>query len=298
MYGRLLRLDYGNPKNWGPDKCEQYQTNLTDCPTWLKLLEKYIHTNLVCFLEDNKLHYKSQGGFRKNRSITQTVYELVNEVANAKNDSKFSLAIYLDIAKAFDSINHDYLLRKLHMIGIREMYLKWLKSYMTDRKQIVLNENYESTEHKVSCGVPQGSILGPLLLIIYMNDLSKLSLTSNVLLFADDTVLYYSNKCVKTLYNTVHLLPLKLRREIALTKIMFSQGQDNQGLRLRELSTRAHDGPVMKVLKPTSSKYMKSVAYRGPTSWNSLKPELRCLRDKSDAVKSYFWEAYKTQNIG
>ena len=80
------------------------------------------------------------------------------------------------------------------------------------------------------------------------------------------------------LHNTANLLPLKLRREIALTKIMFNQVQDNQGLQLRELSTRAHDGSVMEVLKPTSSKYMKSVAYRGPTSWNSLKPELRCLR--------------------
>ena len=365
-----------------------------------KLLEKYIHSNLVCFLEDNKLLCKSQGGFRKNRSTTQTVYQLVNDVANAKNDSKLSLAIDLDIAKAFDSINNDYLLRKLHMIGIRGMYLKWLKSYMTDRKQIVQNENYESTERKVSCGVPQGSILGPLLFIIHMNDLSKLSLTSNVLLFADDTVVYYSNKCVKTLYNTVQrdldmvinwcsfnklcinsnktkatffgksfsrsydrnlslyilgdvikhverheylgiiiddklsfkyhnvkcssrasnkmyqlrkirgcittkcaltiyktmvlplfeygglfldsctaieqtkmqrlqnqalritykqdnyanvynlhntatLLPLKLRREIALSKIMFNQVQDNEGLQLRELSTRAHDGPVM-----------------------------------------------------
>ena len=77
-----------------------------------KLLEKYIHTNLVSFLEDNKLLCKSQGGFRKNRSTTQTVYQLVNDVANATNYSKFSLAIYLDIAKAFDSINHDYLLKE------------------------------------------------------------------------------------------------------------------------------------------------------------------------------------------
>ena len=83
---------------------------------------------------------------------------------------------------------------------------------------------------------------------------------------------------VYNLHNTANLLPLKLRREIALTKSMFNQVQDNEGLRLRELSTRAHDGPVMEVLKPTSSKYMKLVVYRGPTSWNSLKPELRCLK--------------------
>ena len=168
-----------------------------------KLLERYIHTNLVYFLEENKLLCKNQGGFRKKRSTTQTVYHLVNDIANAKNNSKLSLAVYLDLAKAFDCINHDFLLRKLHMIGIRGMYLNWLKSYMFDRKQIVVNGEYKSTEHKVVCGVPQGSILGPLLFIIYMNDISRLPLTSNLLLFADDTVLYYSDTCMKNLYSTM-----------------------------------------------------------------------------------------------
>ena len=157
------------------------------------------------FLEENKLLCKNQGGFRKKRSTTQTVYHLVNDIANAKNYSKLSLAVYLDLAKAFDCINHDFLLRKLHIIGIRGMYLNWLKSYRLDRKQIVVNGEYKSTEHKVLCGVPQGSILGPLLFIIYMNDISRLPvpLTSNLLLFADDTVLYYSDTCMKNLYSTM-----------------------------------------------------------------------------------------------
>ena len=103
------------------------------------------------------------------------------------------------------------------------------------------------------------------------------------------------------LHNTANLLPLKLRREIALLKIMFSKIQDRQGLQLRELTTTAHDGPIMNVSKPASSRYIKSVAYRGPTTWNRLKPELRCLRDKNSfvsAIKCYFWETYRTLNIG
>ena len=90
------------------------------------------------------------------------------------------------------------------------------------------------------------------------------------------------------LHNTANLLPLKLRREIALLKIMFSKIQDRQGLQLRELTTRAHDGPIMNVSKPASSRYIKSVAYRGPATWNRLNPELRCLRDKNSILNVIF----------
>ena len=71
-------------------------------------------------------------------------------VANAKNTAEFTLALYLDLAKAFDSINHDLLLHKLYMIGIRDMYLKWLQSYMSDRKQVVVNGDHKSSEHRGS----------------------------------------------------------------------------------------------------------------------------------------------------
>ena len=166
-----------------------------------KLLEKHIHTKLVSFLEENNLLCSNQGGFRKNKSTTQTVYQLINEIANAKNRAEFTLALYLDLAKSFDSINHDLLLYKLYMIGIRGMYLKWLQSYMSDRKQVVVNGDHKSSEHRVVCGVPQGSILGPLMFIVYTNDMSNLPITSNLLLFADNTVLYYI--CINNLYSIV-----------------------------------------------------------------------------------------------
>ena len=93
----------------------------------------------------------------KNRSTRQTVYNLVNEIANAKNNDKFCLAVYLDISKAFNSINHDLLLQKIYKIGIRDMYLKWLQSSMFDRKQVVVNGGHKSSEYTVVCGVyPRG----------------------------------------------------------------------------------------------------------------------------------------------
>ena len=168
-----------------------------------KLLERHVHTQLVSFLEENNLLYENQGGFRKNKSTTQTVHHLINQIANAKNDDKYSLAVYLDISKAFDSINHDLLLQKLYKIGIRGMGLKWLQNYMYDRKQVVVNGGQESSKQTIICGVPQGSILGPLLFIIYMNDMARLPLTSNLLLFADDTVLYYNDRCIRNLHATV-----------------------------------------------------------------------------------------------
>ena len=107
----------------------------------------------------------------------------------------------------------------------------------------------------------------------------------------------YSN--VYDLHNTARILPLKMRREMALLKIMFNRVHINQGLQVRQLTTRSHDGPIMEVPKPYSSKYIKSVAYRGPVLWNQVKPELRCLVSKqgfASALKSHYWELYKAHH--
>ena len=313
-----------------------------------KLLERYIHTNLVYFLEENKLLCKNQGGFRKKRSTIQTVYHLVNDIANAiLNNSKLSLAVYLDLAKAFDCINHDFLLRKLHMIGIRGIFDKsFSRSCVSNLSLYIFGDVVEHVEHYEYLGIIvddklsfknysikcsnrannkiyqlkkiRGCITTKCALTIYKSMVLPLveygglfldTCTDNVqtkiqrLQNRTLRIIYKQDNYVNMydLHNTANLLPLKLRREIALLKIMFSKIQDRQGLQLRELTTRAHDGPIMNVSKPASSRYIKSVAYRGPTTWNRLKPELRCLRDKNSfvsAIKCYFWETYRTLNIG
>ena len=93
------------------------------------------------------------------------------------------------------------------------------------------------------------------------------------------------------LHNNAKLLPLNLRREIALIKIMFSKVHDSHGMQIKKLTTRVHDGPIILILKPNSSKYLKSIAYMGPVTWNQLKPDTRCIVNKSSfmrAIKSSY----------
>ena len=115
---------------------------------------------------------------------------------NAVEDNNFSVGIFLDLSKAFDTVNHDILISKLEHYGVRGVALEWFKSYLSNRKQIVSYKSVNSSEKYISCGVPQGSILGPLLFIIYINDICNTSDIISFCLFADDTSLIYSHRNV------------------------------------------------------------------------------------------------------
>ena len=110
----------------------------------------------------------------------------------------------MDLSKAFDTINHDILLHKLRNYGIRGTALSWFKSYLSNRQQYVLNDKNKSSMLNIRCGVPQGSILGPLLFLIYINDITKSSSTISFILFADDTNILYSHKHLTELINTLN----------------------------------------------------------------------------------------------
>ena len=128
---------------------------------------------------------------------------LMDRITKSLENGEFIIGVFLDFSKAFDTVNHDVLLQKLHHYGIRGSALKWFQSYLSDRQQYVTYNGEESSKKGINCGVPQGSILGPLLFIIYINDLSNVCQHMMSLLFADDTNLFQRGKDVIQLQQEV-----------------------------------------------------------------------------------------------
>jgi hypothetical protein len=156
-----------------------------------KILEKVMCNRLTNYLESNKLISKYQFGFRKKHSTVHPILHLLNEVSEASSRKKYTLAIFCDLRKAFDTCDHNILIKKLKKLGVRGPELTWFISYLQGRMQFVTINGTNSDNLDINKGVPQGSILGPLLFLIYINDLPDCSLLIT-LLFADDTTLLAS----------------------------------------------------------------------------------------------------------
>ena len=145
--------------------------------------------------------YASQYGFRKNRSTVNAITELVCHITNAIENNKNTLSVFLDLSKAFDTIDHKMLLHKLECYGVRGLALNWFQSYLTDRKQYVLYNNVQSQTLYITCGgVPQGSVLGPLLFLVYVNHIANCLTHSKLISFADDTTVFFSSKYINMTY--------------------------------------------------------------------------------------------------
>ena len=162
-------------------------------PTLSKVLEKVVHNRLYTFCMKQNVLYENQFGFRKGHSTEHAILNFVAKVVNAMDNKKLTMAIFLDLSKAFDTIDHNILLAKLHHYGIRGLALEWFRNYLNDRTQYVSYKDSKSELMNLTCGVPQGSVLGPLLFIIYTNDLPNCLAESNCILFADDTTVFRSS---------------------------------------------------------------------------------------------------------
>ena len=159
-------------------------------PFFSKIFEKIVASNIIDFLEENNLFYCNQFGFRKSHGTNHAIITLVEKVSKALDTGKFVIGVFLDLKKAFDTVNHDILMKKLEFYGIRGKVFNWLKSYLNNRKQYVHYNGCDSDKKTVTHGVPQGSILGPLLFILYINDFSRSSDLLFSILFADDTSVF------------------------------------------------------------------------------------------------------------
>ena len=157
-----------------------------------KIYERVMYKRIFDFLNDNNVLYEKQFGFRKKHSTYMALMVLIDKLISSIQKGEFVIGLFLDFSKAFDTVNHDILIRKLEHIGIRGVALHWFVSYLANRKQFVTYNGVQSSMKTMKCGVPQGSILGPLLFLIYVNDLARVCKRTSPFLFADDTNLFKS----------------------------------------------------------------------------------------------------------
>ena len=192
-----------------------------------KVLERLVYDQLVSYLERECLLFNFQFGFRKGYSTEYVILETVEKLKSAVDDKKITCGIFLDFFKALDTINHHILLEKLCKYGIRGLPHAGFSSYITNRKQYVKVGYTESSLKTITCGVPQGYTLGPLLFLLHINDLPRSSKKLTFRIFADDTNMFYSSKDPEQLQSVINeelgkvlkfcaanMLPLTSRRLI------------------------------------------------------------------------------------
>lgn len=169
-----------------------------------KLLELLIHSRIQKFLDSKNAIFQNQFGFRKGHSTNHAIISLCEMIRNSLDNDGFSVGIFVDLKKAFDTVEHSILLNKLEHYGIRGIANKLLKSYLSKRSQCVRNGNLCSEFVDILHGVPQGSVLGPLLFLVYINDLHSAIKYSTAIHFADDTSLICNGQSLKSLNKSIN----------------------------------------------------------------------------------------------
>ena len=164
-----------------------------------KILEKIIHNRTMTFIQDSQILSSYQFGFQKSRSTYMPLLLLQENITKSLEEGKVMCGLYLDLKKAFDTVDHKILVAKLGKYGFTNSALNIIKSYLENRKQCVEYNGVRSTFKSVKIGVPQGSILGPLLFLLYINDFPNISQNIKFLLYADDTAIFFKSDQISTL---------------------------------------------------------------------------------------------------
>ena len=167
-----------------------------------KIIEKVINNKMVAFLDKHNILSNTQFGFRKNMGTETALLNYIDNLQKELNNKKYTLSVFLDLSKAFDVIDHEILENKLEYYGFRGKFLEFLLSFIKDRKYFVHINGNNSETKTVNIGVPQGSTLGPLLFLLYINDMIHISELFFLTQFADDSTVTYSATELKKVIET------------------------------------------------------------------------------------------------
>ena len=189
-------------KSGNPDLCDNYRP-IALLSTLSKILEKIVCVQLINHLNRNNILYEHQYGFQRNKSTKHNIIHALNHISKALNENKYCIGVFFDLKKAFDVCSHKILLMKLNKMGIRGTALEWFKSYLADRTQIVDINGSHSRSRKIKISILQGSILGPILFLCFINDLHHVT-SLLTLMFADDTFTLKSNNNLNNLIHEVN----------------------------------------------------------------------------------------------
>jgi hypothetical protein len=170
-----------------------------------KILENLMYSRLMNFIKKHNILFENQFGFHSNHSTTQAILQITDKIQESTENKLYSCGIFLDLSKAFDTVNHYILLQKLDHYGIRGVVKEWFRSYLDNRKQFVSIGSASSELEEVRTGVPQSSVLGPLLFLIYINDFCNSAKSLDFHLFADDSNLFLAHK-------NLHILEISLNK--------------------------------------------------------------------------------------
>ena len=215
-----------------------------------KIIEKIIHARLYEFLELHNILYVNQFGFRKNNSTIFALMQITEKIKESIDSGKFGCGIFIDLRKAFDTVNHDILLHKLDHYGIRGSILNWFKSYLTNRKQYVDINGESSKIKEISCGVSQSSVLGPLLFLLYINDLPNISL------FADDTNIYYESNSLQDLEKKINKELGKLQLWLNVNRLSLNISKTNYII-FHPFNKPLNQNITLKIRKKSQQNYIK-----------------------------------------
>ncbi len=206
-------------KTGDPESFNNYRP-ISLLPAFSKILEKVVYTQVMSFINRYNILYNMQFGFRKKHSTIHPMLHFLKNITefNDLPTKDFTIGTFLDLSKAFDTISHNILLEKLSFYGFRGLANDWFRNYLTGRKQFTNFKTSESSMLDILCGVPQGSIIGPLLFLIYINDISACT-SLNLVSFADDTTVYISGHNIADVINKLNIELHKLYEWLCCNKL-------------------------------------------------------------------------------